>query len=70
MLFPFDDQPEPSSCWYRETRGGKAVFSNPSARVEYHELPTRNWINRCVSLRGVAVLFWTINPYRGLRIRM
>lgn len=32
-------------------------------RVEYRELPTRRYINRCVSAR--VPFAWTINPYRG-----
>lgn len=32
-------------------------------RVEYRELPTRRWINRCSSPR--MPFRWTINPYRG-----
>lgn len=31
--------------------------------VEYRELPTRRWINRCTSPR--MPFRWTINPYRG-----
>lgn len=33
-------------------------------RVEYRNLPTRRWINRCQSRRGIP-FDWTINPYRG-----
>jgi DNA repair photolyase len=32
-------------------------------RVEYRQLPTRRWINRCDSPR--MPFRWTINPYRG-----
>jgi len=33
-------------------------------RVEYFELPTRRFIGRCSSKRGMPFQ-WTINPYRG-----
>ena len=32
-------------------------------RVEYRNLPTRKWLNRCQSDR--VPFHWTINPYRG-----
>lgn len=32
-------------------------------RVQYRELPSRTWINRCMSDR--VPFQWTINPYRG-----
>ena len=32
-------------------------------RVEYRSLPTRKWLNRCLSQR--VPFHWTINPYRG-----
>ncbi len=32
-------------------------------RVEYRNLPTRKWLNRCQSER--VPFHWTINPYRG-----
>jgi DNA repair photolyase len=32
-------------------------------QVEYRSLPTRNWLNRCIS--GRVPFHWTINPYRG-----
>ncbi|MEP6539535.1 MAG: radical SAM protein [Bryobacteraceae bacterium] len=32
-------------------------------KVQYRDLPTRNWITRCVAER--MPFAWTINPYRG-----
>lgn len=32
-------------------------------RVEYRTLPTRKWLNRCISQR--VPFHWTVNPYRG-----
>jgi DNA repair photolyase len=32
-------------------------------RVEYRTLPTRKWLNRCISNR--VPFHWSVNPYRG-----
>src|ERR1700731_2742641 len=63
MLFPFDDPPEPRLVGIAKLASEDRILES-KRQVEYHELPTRNWINRCVSLRGVPFV-WTINPYRG-----
>jgi DNA repair photolyase len=63
MLFSIDDRPEPRLVGIAKLAAEGRILES-KRQVEYHELPTRNWINRCVSLRGVPFV-WTINPYRG-----
>jgi DNA repair photolyase len=63
MLFPFDNPPGPQLVGIAKLAAEGRILES-KRQVEYHELPTRNWINRCVSLRGVPFV-WTINPYRG-----
>lgn len=63
MLFPFDDPPEPRLAGIAKLAAEGRLLES-KRQVEYHELPTRHWINRCISLRGVPFV-WTVNPYRG-----
>ena len=62
MLFDLDDTPVPKLIGIAKLAAeGKTL--EVKRRVEYRDLPTRNWITRCHAAR--MPFAWTINPYRG-----
>lgn len=60
-MFPPDSPPSPLIGIARLAAGSELLEAK--RRVQYFELPTRRFINRCSNPR--MPFQWTINPYRG-----
>ncbi len=60
-MFPSDSPPKPLVGIARLAAEGDLLEAK--RRVQYFDLPTRKFINRCSSAR--VPFQWTINPYRG-----